>query len=184
MRSSATRRRWCSRCRSVAASSRPAAWATSLVQVADVPAGFLGAAEDALHVHLGAEHDGVRGVRQVLRVGGVVPGRQRLPGVGVDETLHPVVPPRHPGPRVADDIVVGPPHLLANEIEPDVRTQLTHPERPSPDLEKWPTRRTTGPAGTSSRRKEIATLNPLRIKSRAYLQFEQLLETCRLLDQS
>ena len=69
-----------------------------------MPAGLLGAAEDALDVHLRAEPDGVRRRGQVLA--GLVEGGQRGAGVGVDEPLGAVVPHRHPLARVAD-LVVG-----------------------------------------------------------------------------
>jgi hypothetical protein len=83
-----------------------------LGQVADVAAGFLGAAEDALDVHLCPEPDGVRGNREVGRVGGLVPGGQGCAGVGVDERLGAVAPPRQPVAGVPDFVVGGPPHLV------------------------------------------------------------------------
>ena len=61
-------------------------------EVADVAAGFFGAAEDSFDVYLRAEPDDVRGFGQFLT--GLFPGGQRPAGVGVGEGLGPGVPHR------------------------------------------------------------------------------------------
>lgn len=81
-----------------------------LGQLADVAAGLLCTAEDALDVDLSAEPDHVRRLLQILRR--LVEGRQQCAGVGVDEALRFAVPLRHPVPGVNLAVVVGPPHLV------------------------------------------------------------------------
>ena len=83
-----------------------------LGQIADVAAGLLRAAEDALHVHLGAEEHRVPRTPQHLRIGRLLPRRQGLAGVRVDERPRPVVPPRHPVPAVDGRVVGRPPDLV------------------------------------------------------------------------
>ncbi len=61
-------------------------------EVADVATRFLGAPQDALDVHLGAEADDVGGFVQFLTR--LVPAEQWRPGVGVGEGLCPGVPDR------------------------------------------------------------------------------------------
>ena len=61
-------------------------------EVSDVAAGFFGAAQDALDVHLGPEPDHVRGLGEVLA--GLIEGGQRCAGVGVGEGFGAGVPDR------------------------------------------------------------------------------------------
>jgi hypothetical protein len=54
-------------------------------EVADVSAGFFGAAEDSLDVHLGPEADNVGGFGQLCA--GFLPGWQRYQSVGIGKAL-------------------------------------------------------------------------------------------------
>jgi hypothetical protein len=73
-------------------------------------AGFLGATQDALDVHLFPEPHDVRGLGQFLTR--LVPGGQRCAGVGVGEGLGPGVPERHPFVGIDELVMSRPPHLV------------------------------------------------------------------------
>ncbi|MDT7715322.1 MAG: hypothetical protein QOH09_1314 [Pseudonocardiales bacterium] len=85
-----------------------------LGEVANVPTGFLGAAEDALDVHLRPEPDHVRGFDQLFAR--LIERRQWRTGVGVGEGLRSRVPDRHPLAGVDELVMGGPPHLVVGRF--------------------------------------------------------------------
>jgi hypothetical protein len=81
-----------------------------LREVADVPPGLRGAAEDALGVHLDAEPHHVS--RRLHLVERFFPGRQGCPRLRINEPRGPRVPHRQPITAVVDLLVRGPPDLV------------------------------------------------------------------------
>jgi hypothetical protein len=79
-------------------------------EVADVPASFFGAAQDALDVHLRPKPNHVRGFGQLLTR--LLPARQQRAGVGVGKGLGPSIPHRHPAVDIDGPVVGWPPHLV------------------------------------------------------------------------